>query len=103
VEDVFITKGVKLLLRCVVVVPTGEEGSGFGCQEVILNNELCSVPTLPIGPLNDGEKHDEELIKEAKLSAELGRKQVEGRIVGKGEGKIQLLDGFGPLNTGLSP
>jgi hypothetical protein len=100
VEDVLITECVKLLLRCVVVVTTGEEGSGFGCQEVILNNGLCSVPTLP---LNDGEKHDEELIKEAKLSAELGRKQVEGRIVGKGVGKIQLLDGFGPLNTGLSP
>jgi hypothetical protein len=61
------------------------------------------VPTLPIETLDDGEKYDEELIEEVEISAGLGRKQVDGRIVGKGEGKIQLLDGFCPLNTGLSP
>jgi hypothetical protein len=102
-EDVRISEWVKLLIGFVAVVATGEEVSGFGCQEAVPNNGLSSVSTLPLVALDDGEEHDEEWMKEAEVNAELGRKQTDGRIVGNGEGKIQLLDGFCPLNAGLSP
>jgi hypothetical protein len=69
---------------------------------VLVARKLYLVMDLvqcPLVALDDGENHDEELTREAEVSVELGWNQADGRIVGKGEGTIQLLDGFCPLNA----
>jgi hypothetical protein len=53
--------------------------------------------------LADDEDDGEEVAEEAELDVELGRKQVDGMIVGRVERKAQLVDRFDPLNAGSSP
>lgn len=102
-KDDLVGECVKLLIGCIVDVATAEEGSGFGFQEVVLDNRLSAVSAVFLKALDDDEKYGEKSIKEAEVGAGLGWKQADGMIVGSDEGKTQFLDVFDPLNAGSSP
>jgi hypothetical protein len=66
----------------------------------VLDNRLSSVFALSLLALDNDGKDGEELIKEAKVIAELAWKQADRMIVGSDEGKTQFLDVFDPCNIG---
>jgi hypothetical protein len=66
----------------------------------VLDNGLSSVAGLCLENLDD-DKDDEDAKPD--VVPELGAKQADGTMVGSGEGKVQVLFTFGPLNADLRP
>lgn len=66
----------------------------------MLDNGLSSVAGLSLENLDDdkdGEDAKPDVVPEPRT------KQADGTMVGSGEGKVQVLNAFGPLNADSRP